>query len=69
MLAIPIKAACLAAGITAALTAAIIFASVAAAQVVMEYVVQPTQAGRTARDWRDALAGILGGAVAAFLAI
>ncbi len=49
------------------LVVALVFLGVAAAQLIDEYLIQPTQPGRTARDWRDALAGIAGGGVAAML--
>ena len=51
------------------LVAVAVFLSVAGAQLIDEYLIQPRQPGRTASDWRDALAGIAGGGVAAMLAL
>lgn len=64
-----IKLAAIAVGISdRPLVAAVVFLGVAGAQLIDEYLIQPRQPGRTARDWRDALAGIAGGGVAAMLA-
>ena len=46
-----------------------VFIIVVVAQLVDEFVIQTMQPGRNARDWKDAAAGILGGAVAAALIV